>query len=287
MTLLDRILARGVQMPTDPIIEVRLERHLRRIQPDPLFRRRVRGQVLNRYVAAREGLAPPAPPHIGRREMGALGRGVLYASLLTALGVSAVGAAAQESLPGDALYGVKLQLEQVRMQIAPAGLRDDLAAMALDERLEEVERLAAAGSWQLVDEAAARAATAEEQLAAMTTAGSAPSRIAARGSADTLQRHAERLEELLAEAPPTAHDGLKRAWEASTADEPPAFRPDRPEPRRPGQSTQTHGQPETPGRAPTTAPSPASTHLPVPVDVDDAGNADGPARHPSPSKDEP
>ena len=53
--------------------------------------------------------------------MGVLGRGVLYASLLTAVGVSAVGAAAQESLPGDSLYAVKLQLEEVRMLVAPPG----------------------------------------------------------------------------------------------------------------------------------------------------------------------
>jgi hypothetical protein len=221
MTLLDRILARGVQMPTDPIVAARVERHVRRIQPDPMFRRRLRGQVLNRYVANREGLIKPARPASRRREMGVLGRGVLFASMLTALGVSAVGAAAQDSLPGDALYSVKLQLEELRMQVAPPGLRDDLAAMALDERLEEVERLAAAGRWELVDEAAASAARAEEQLAALLngTAGNDLNRQAA------IQNHAERLEQLIATAPVSAQDGLRRAVEVSTSEDPPAVDP--------------------------------------------------------------
>ena len=223
MTLLDRILARGLEMPMDPIIAARLERHLRRIQPDPLFRRRLRGQVLNRYVAIREGLVPAAPPKAVRREMGLLGRGVLYASLLTAVSVTAVGAASQDSLPGDALYAVKLQLEEIRMQIAPPGLRDDLAAIALDARLREVEVLAEEGRWALVDEAAERAAQAEGQLAGIIASDAAAS---ARGkSEEAKQRHADRLSELIVTAPDSARPGLERALQASTSDDPPAAVP--------------------------------------------------------------
>jgi hypothetical protein len=221
MTLLDRILERGVSMPMDPILAARLERHLRRIQPDPLFRLRLRGQVLNRYVANREGLLPaPSPGSVAHRQMGVLGRGVLYASLLTALGVTAVGAASQDSLPGDALYGVKLQLEEIRMRIAPPGLRDDLAAVALDERLEEVERLAESGRWALVDDAAARAAAARDQLGNLT--GAEASVGGHERAEEAMKQHAERLAELKATAPADAQTGLERALEASTADEPPA-----------------------------------------------------------------
>jgi hypothetical protein len=206
MTLLDRILARAPELPADPIIAARIERHLRRIQPDPLFRRRLRSVVVNRYVAAREGLAIPVSRPAARRQMGVLGRGVLYASMLTALGVTAVGAASQASLPGDALYAVKLGLEQVRMQIAPPGLRDDLAALALDARLDEVEQLATAGRWDLVGEAAGRATAAEAALEALAPGGSAL----------PLSRHAARLTELMATAPASALDGLRRALAAST-----------------------------------------------------------------------
>jgi hypothetical protein len=216
MTLLDRILARSMVMPTDPIIAARIERHVRRIQPDPMFRRRLRSVVVNRYVATREGLAPPVPRTGARRQMGALGRGVLYASLMTAIGTTAVAAASQETLPGDSLYGVKIQLEQLRIRIAPAGLRDDLAAIALDERLDELEQLANSGRWELVDEAASRAEAAEAQLEALI--GGDPANAGA--SAAGLAEHLDRLEQLLTTAPASALQGLERAIEASSASAP-------------------------------------------------------------------
>jgi hypothetical protein len=254
MTLLDRLLARGVQMPADPIVAARVERHVRRIQPDPMFRRRLRGQVLNRYVANREGLIKPARPASRRREMGVLGRGVLFASMLTALGVSAVGAAAQDSLPGDALYSVKLQLEELRMRVAPPGLRDDLAAMALDERLEEVERLAAAGRWELVDEAAASAARAEEQLAALLD-GAAGQDL---NREEAIQNHVERLEQLIATAPVSAQDGLRRAVDASTTQEPAGDPPTAEPPTTTNQDGQPPADaepPESPAASPAESPA--------------------------------
>ncbi|HET7520527.1 MAG TPA: hypothetical protein VFK61_03190, partial [Candidatus Limnocylindria bacterium] len=213
MTLLDRIMARGAPMPSDPILAARIERHLRRIQPDPLFRRRLRSMVVNRYVAAREGMVPVASERRASRQMGRLGRSVLYASVLTALGVSAVGAAAQDSLPGDGLYGVKLQLESIRTQIAPPGLHDDLAAMALDLRLGEVERLAAAGRWDQLDAAAARALAAEERLAALRPGMANP--VAGTFLEAAMGRHARRLAELMTTAPAAALEGLQRALVAS------------------------------------------------------------------------
>ena len=213
MTLLDRILERGAPIPTDPIIAARVERHLRRIKPDPLFRRRLRGRVVNRYVATREGLLPArVPERTARREMGVLGRGVLYASLLTAVSVTAVGAAAQDSLPGDALYGIKRQLEGIRAQIVPPGLRDDLAAIALTGRLEEVEKLAEGARWSQVDAAVAAVEQAAAELDRMT---------GGLGTAVALDEHAARLTELLLTAPESARHGLERALAATTADGPP------------------------------------------------------------------
>jgi hypothetical protein len=264
MTLLDRVLARGIEMPIDPIIAARLERHMRRIQPDPLFRRRLRGQVLNRYVAAREGLVPVAPARASaRREMGILGRGVLYASLLTVMSVTAVGAASQDSLPGDALYGVKLQLESLRMEIAPPGLRDDLAAMALDERLREVEALATAGRWALVDEAAARASEAEDQLAAILGSVSAAS--ASERSEAARQQHANRLTEIIETAPLSAKPGLERALDASTSAEPPAAEPPANQPNLPSQGGSQDGGEEKDGQGDVQAETP-DVQQPAPQD---------------------
>jgi hypothetical protein len=262
MTLLDRVLARGVQLPVDPIVAARVERHLRRIQPDPMFRRRLRGLMLNRYVANREGMVEAAPPPSRRREMGALGRGMLVGSLLTAIGVSAVGAAAQESLPGDALYAVKLQLEDLRMRVAPPGLRDDLAAIALDERLEEVERLAAAGRWQLVDEAAASVARAEERLSALSEGVAAGADVP--DAEEAIHAHAQRLEELIVSAPATAKDGLQRALQASTDGGPPIAAP--PVVAPPAADPVHGGKPATEVEQPVTgteAPVPAETPAPA------------------------
>src|SRR5205085_2568482 len=70
-----------------------------------------------------------------------------FASVGLAISVSAVGAASTSALPGDPLYAVKRQVEELRMEIAPPSVRPALAAMALEERLTEVEQLAAAGDW--------------------------------------------------------------------------------------------------------------------------------------------
>jgi hypothetical protein len=150
--------------------------------------------------------------------MGRLGRAVLYASLGVALTATAAGAAAQESLPGDLLYTAKLRLEEIRIEIAPASVRVDLAAIAVEERLAEVETLAAAGEWARVYSAAPMLDAAVDRLAAFGLPNDAAQ---LRG----VQRHAAVLTELLQDAPAAAQAGLERALGASTgggAGEPPA-----------------------------------------------------------------
>jgi hypothetical protein len=111
------------------------------LEPDPLFRRRLRGVVLNQYVAGREARAPAGTP----RAMGRLGRAVLYASVVLATSVGGVMAASQEALPGDALYPLKRHIEHLRHDVLPAHLADDLLALELTERVEELERLTERG----------------------------------------------------------------------------------------------------------------------------------------------
>jgi hypothetical protein len=112
------------------------------IEPDPLFKRRLRGQVVNRFVAIREGSEPRVR---GGRQMGSLGRAVLYASFAFAVSVTGVMAAAQEAMPGDALYPLKRQIERLRHDVLPAHLQDDLVAIELTERLEELGYLTRSG----------------------------------------------------------------------------------------------------------------------------------------------
>ena len=202
MSLLDRVLgpaSRPLGLDEDTLL--RLERTRRRVEPDPLFRRRLRGHVVNRYVAAREGMLTEPRP---RRQMGKLGRSVLLASLAATLSVSAAGAAAQDSIPGDPLYGVKLQLEELRMRIAPPTVRAELAAIALAERVEELELLAAAGAWVEVPQAVVRLTEARQELIALDPEARARAALGELGAVAA-------LEAVMAKAPPEARHGLERA----------------------------------------------------------------------------
>jgi len=252
MALLDRVLGRRSLAPDDPMVR-RIERAVRRLQPDPLYERRLRSTVVNQYVAAREGISQR---HRTPREMGRLGRAVLYASLGVALTATAAGAAAQESLPGDLLYTAKLRLEEIRMEIAPASVRVDLAAMAVEERLVEVETLAAAGEWVRVNSAVPMLDAAVDRLAAFGLPNDAPQ---LRG----VQRHAAVLAELLQDAPAAAQAGLEHAMGASTggggAGEPPAGGASG------TQNVDTPEDPSQPATSPKPTKSPKATKSPAPI----------------------
>lgn len=249
-SLFDRVARPRASGPADDRAADRLERSLHRVEPDPLFRRRLRSSVVNYYVASREGhLRRARRP---RRQMGTLGRSVLYASVALASGVSAVGAASQGSLPGDPLYGVKLRLEEIRMQIAPPSVRDTLAEMALSERTRELERLVAAGAWDQVTSAAHRLASAEATLRAIDPgAADAP----ATGNALAV------LERALDAAPAAARPGLQQAMAsasnehpnangpASATDEPKAKPSQASEPSQPAKPSQA-SEPSPPGQDP-------------------------------------
>lgn len=146
------------QRPIQPpaiLSDEAVARYLRTVRAeltvDPLFRRRLRGQVVNRFVADREGRAPAST----RRRMGALGRAVLYASFALSVSVTSAMAAAQGAVPGDALYPLKLQIERLRLEALPERLQDDLAAHSLGERIHELGVLAERGEWERVTAQAA------------------------------------------------------------------------------------------------------------------------------------
>ena len=205
--LVGRLIGRGqpTVTPDDPIARM-IARTTERIHPARAYRWRLRGRLVNQYVAVREGLVPLAPGRTAR--MGSLGRAVLFASVGLAISVSAVGAASSSALPGDPLYAVKRQVEELRMEIAPASVRPALAAMALEERLSEVEQLAAAGEWS-------RVALGEQELdAAVATLRGLGTSLTADEVAE-LTHHTQALTLLLARAPAAAQPGLERALVAS------------------------------------------------------------------------
>lgn len=131
------------------------------IDPDPDFRRRLRGVVLNRYVATREANRADLVP----RTMGRLGRAVLYASFVLGVSVTGVMAASEAAVPGDVLYPLKRAIEEMRVEVLPPQFHDELAVHELSERFSElatlVERGDVAGVEALVTEVVAGSASLE------------------------------------------------------------------------------------------------------------------------------
>ncbi len=120
------------------------------VRPDPLFQRRLPSDVVNRFVAAREGIGSSGRTAIGRRRMGQLGRACLYASCTFALSAASVLAASQEALPGEFLYPLKQRIEQLRIDVVPNHLHAELAGYALgrESRKWGASPMPASGTWQ-------------------------------------------------------------------------------------------------------------------------------------------
>lgn len=186
----------------------RLRSAIGELDPDPLFRRRLRGTVLNGYVELREGMRPVPPAGL---RAGSIGRAALSAGAVAALAATAVAAMSNDALPGDPLYGAKIAIEHVRMELAPAGARLQLAEASFDERLNELERLASNGDWTRAAESARAIAADFDQL--RTVAGTA-----GLSEQSRLEHRLTVLTTVLEEAPPSAREGLQRAIAAPAQD---------------------------------------------------------------------
>ncbi len=182
-----------------------VHRAVESLEPDPLFRRRLRGTLLNSHVALRAGQHAAGTS----RRMGTIGRAALLASLMLAISVSAAGAAAQFALPGELLYPVKRQLETIRLELASGAAHDDLLAAALDERVAELEQLVTGGEWDLAVVAGDDVNAAERTLLAT-------GRSLGTAQEAQLNKRVARLEALIATAPAAARGGLQRALRAAS-----------------------------------------------------------------------
>ena len=201
MSLFSRALRPPPTMSDDAIERYLADLHAE-IQPDPLFRRRLRSDAVNRFVAAREGLDSPVRVAVAARRMGRVGRACLYASFTLGVSAASVLAASQEALPGDALYGLKQRVEQLRIDILPDHLQGEMAAYALGERIEEMSRLAESGRLVLAIAMAPAIEHEFERLSAWDSAGDA-------GSAERIERHLLVLEGLLDKLPATARAAVE------------------------------------------------------------------------------
>ena len=202
MSIFNRALSPAPRVSAEAI-ERALAAVAAQVEPDPLYRHRLRSEVVNRYVAAREGIAAPGRPALVRRSRtGRLGRACLYATFGLAATAASVLAAAQQALPGEALYGVKLRVEQLRFEIVPDHLHADLVAYALGERIEEMDELVAAGA---LDEALRLVPAIEHEFARLEALANA------RSNQDEarIERHLVVLSGLLERLPDTARSAVQ------------------------------------------------------------------------------
>ena len=108
---------RPAPLASDAAVRRYVEAIRQQIEPDPLYRRRLRGQVVNRFVARKRGIDLTGPRRPSR--MGALGRACLYASFALAVTVTGVMAASDAAIPGDVLYPLKRSIEEMRFDVLP------------------------------------------------------------------------------------------------------------------------------------------------------------------------
>lgn len=191
---------------SDDAVRRYIEAALRHAEPDPLFRRRLRGTVVNQAVALKVGAtARVRQPS----RMGTLGRACLYASFAMALSVGGAMAASEQAVPGDLLYSLKRGIEELRLEVLPAQFRDELAADALSARIMEVTVLVDSGQLALAASLSDDVRESYEQLVAASDGKDAP-----RG---LLRAHLAQLEAMLRQLPEDARTAVERAMSGRPA----------------------------------------------------------------------
>ena len=219
--------------------------------PDPLRRASARHAFLGQAARLRAG---PAAGRLPRsRAVGRLFR--LAAAVTAALGLAlasmtGVAYAADGALPGDVLYPLDQEIEQLQLALSPsAEHRTDLLLAMAGERLQEAEDLAAQGD----EEHMAVALESYEQIVsavsdAVDSSESEDKSALTRQLNEQLTDHEERLQAIRQHVPEPAQSGLDRAIEAARQ----GHRND-PNPEPAGDATPTddetgHGRPDkTPG----------------------------------------
>lgn len=140
--------------------------------------------------------------------------------LLVALAFSGVGvaSAAAESIPGDPLYGVKLNLEEVRFGLTwNEGGKVHLLSEFADERLGEAEKALALGRQADADAAlSGYAETVDRQVGLLETYDLGEEGDVLEGVEAEMANHLEVLARVQAQVPASAQDAIQHAIERSS-----------------------------------------------------------------------
>jgi Domain of unknown function (DUF5667) len=198
-----------------PLIEAaaELRRALPRLEPRAAFVRQLESRLWNRLQSRRSSAQARRvlrQPWLVRALPTLLGAALVAALALGSLGVAQASAAA---LPGDRLYSVKRGFEELRLALTLDPLSDaDLLGEFADERLNEIESLAAAGRMDDLGTALDGYVVAVGRLAGAVTI---PTSGGADQVLDKLTHHISVLEEVQMHVPEPAQAAIERVIERS------------------------------------------------------------------------
>ena len=166
-------------------------------------RARVLARVTNRVAALQ------AAPRLGRRTILRPAYALAGLLLVLTLTFGATAAYASEAaLPGDALYGVKRGLEDVRLVLSTTAAGDSaLVEHFADRRLDEIEALSGRGRWDDAERALQDYPQVVDELVALSQADAVDSQAA------RLAHHLEVLLRVAEKTPAEAQPALQRALE--------------------------------------------------------------------------
>jgi len=145
----------------EPLLKIALEiREPSDIKPSPTFKVSARVQLMDQIQARQTAIRSPwshslaqvkLMPYIKRFSTSMAGIILAIALAISGLGVGTV-YAAQGSLPGDALYSLKLGTEELTMMMSGDDIeRAERALGFAQRRMREIETLAEQGRWQDLD----------------------------------------------------------------------------------------------------------------------------------------
>lgn len=249
------------------------------VEPDPDDASRTRAAAAAAFAAAQ--------PSRRRRRWAIVGA----ASAVTALGGVGAGAAAQDAMPGDLTYTVKIGLERVDRAWARGDAAEALAWLDVAEtRIEEAVRAGSEGRFSLLpeilDRHTAAVAAVRRHLAELDEDSGVVPR-----AASELRVHEAVLDALLGIAPLEARPGLERARDAAhdahipdDLDVPPGISPSVPVPT----ASPVPGSPDEPRTdrpmPPAPRPEPPNRPSSPPVAHPGPGDDGGAAPVPTPER---
>ncbi len=197
-----------------------VRQHLGPTTPSESFAAASKVRLLNimraRTKAARRAAAPRPRRTRWLRPSFALASLLLAFALIT----SSVGVvyASGEALPGDPLYRVKRSVEEVRLALSQSARGDaNLLADFTDERLSELEALAATGRDENLAEAVDNYRNSVERLMSLVDASKASgSSVSLVDFQSLLDQHIRTLERVQGQVPQPAQEAIKSAIERSS-----------------------------------------------------------------------